>query len=67
MKSPILGLQVACVIFALMSLAQLIRLLVGAEVIVNGHILPLWASAVAFVVVGSLSVWMGRLSRLGTR
>lgn len=66
MNSPSLGLMVACATFALMSLAQLTRLLAGAEVTVNGHILPLWASAVAFVIVGSLSIWMGRLSRLGT-
>ncbi len=67
MKSPSLGLKVACGIFALMSLAQLTRLLSGAEVAVNGHLVPLWASAVAFVIVGGLSIWMGRLSRLGTQ
>jgi hypothetical protein len=66
MKSPALGLKVACVVFALMSLAQLTRLLVGVEVTVNGHFVPLWASGIAFVIAGGLSAWMGRLSRLGT-
>lgn len=67
MKSPTLGLKVASAIFALMSLAQLLRFLSGAEIAVNGRLVPLWASAIAFVIVGGLSIWMGRLSRLGTR
>lgn len=66
MNSPATGLKVACAIFGIMSLAQLTRLLAGAEVMVNGHLVPLWASGIAFVIAGGLSAWMGRLSRLGT-
>lgn len=63
MNSPIMGLQVAAAIFALMSIAQLVRLVMRAEVLVAGHRLPLWASGVALVVLASLSFWMWTLSR----
>lgn len=62
MNTPFTGLRVACVVFAIVSLAQLARLLFGAEVTVEGHLIPLWTSGVAFVFAGCLSIWMGRLS-----
>jgi len=65
MNSTTTALRVACVVFAIVSLLQLLRVVVGAEVSVNGHLVPLWASIVAFVFAGGLSVWMGRLSYLG--
>jgi hypothetical protein len=67
MDSPINGLRVACVVFGLVCIAQLVRLLMGAEVAVNGHFVPLWASGVAFVIAGGLSAWMGRLSYRGMK
>ena len=65
MDSRVTALRVACVVFALVSLLQLLRVVMGAEVSVNGHLVPLWASVVAFLFAGGLSVWMGRLSYLG--
>ena len=67
MNPQILGLRVASVIFGLMSLAQLARLLIRPEVVVGGHIVPLLPSALAFVVLGGLSVWMWKLSKLKDR
>ena len=67
MNSQTLGLRVASVIFGLVSLAQLTRVVTRAEVLVAGHPLLLWPSAVAFVVAAGLSVWMWRLSRSGTK
>ena len=52
MYSQILGLRVASVIFGLMSIAQLMRLLIRPEVLVAGHPMPLWPSALAFIVLG---------------
>ena len=52
MNSHILGLRVAGTIFGLMCLAQLLRLLTRAEVIVAGHPMPLWPSVVAFIILG---------------
>ncbi len=61
MNSQILGLRVASVIFGLMSIAQLVRFMIRPEVIVAGHIMPLWPSVLAFVILGGLSLWMCKL------
>jgi hypothetical protein len=63
MNSPKIGLRVASIIFGLISIAQLARILIRPEVIVGGHLLPLWPSALAFVILGGLSLWMWKLSR----
>lgn len=65
MNSQMLGLRVASVVFGLVSLAQLGRLVTGADVSLAGHVFPLWPSGVAFVVAGGLCLWMWRLSRAG--
>ena len=66
MNSQILGLRVASVIFGLMSIAQLVRLLIRPEVLVAGHLMPLWPSALAVVILGGLSLWMWKLSHTQT-
>ena len=66
MNSQILGLRVAGTIFGFMSIAQLARLVVRAEVIVAGHLLPLCPSALAFIILGGLSRWMWKLSHTHT-
>jgi len=65
MNSKIVGLRVASIVFGLVSLAQLGRLLVRPDVLVAGHHIPLWPSALAFVFLTALSVWMWRLSSKG--
>jgi len=67
MKSQILGLRVAGTIFGLMCLIQLSRLLTRAEVLVAGHRVPLWPSALAVVIAGGMSLWMWKLSRAATQ
>lgn len=62
MNSQILGLRVAGTLFGLMAMAQLLRLLIRPEVLVNGYLLPLWPSALASLVLGGLSFWMWKLS-----
>jgi hypothetical protein len=62
MSSQILGLRVASIVFALMSLAQLVRLAIRPEVLVAGHQMPLWPSVLAFIVLGGLSIWLWRLA-----
>jgi hypothetical protein len=62
MSSQILGLRVASIVFALMSLAQLVRLAIRPEVFVSGHQMPLWPSVLAFVVLGGLNIWLWRLA-----
>ena len=62
MDSKILGLKVASFIFGLISLAQLLRLVMRAEIIVAGYQLPLWPSALAFAILGGLSLWLWKLA-----
>ncbi len=63
MNSQIIGLRVASIVFGLMCIAQLARLLIRPEVLVAGHLMPLWPSALAFVILGGLSFWLWKLAR----
>jgi hypothetical protein len=61
MKSQIIGLRVSSIVFGLMSVAQLTRLIIRLEVLVAGYLMPLWPSALAFVILGGLSLWLWKL------
>lgn len=63
MSSQIIGLRVASLVFGLIALLQLARVVLGVGVIVAGHWLPLWPSALAFVILAGLSLWLWGLSR----
>ena len=54
----------AVVVFSVVSLLQLLRLLLGWDITINGITIPLWASGVAFVVAAGLAamVWRERRS-----
>jgi hypothetical protein len=67
MNAPVVGLRVASAIFGLMCLAQLLRLVTRVEVLVAGHQMPLWPNAVAFVILGGLSIWLWWLSSTASR
>ena len=45
------------------ALAQLARFIIRGRIIIGGHWLPFWPSAIAFFVLGALSVWLWQLSR----
>ncbi len=51
---------IAAVVFALVALAQLLRLVLGWPVVVNGINIPLWASAIACLVAAGLAVMVWR-------
>jgi hypothetical protein len=61
MKQPFTLAAVA--VFSIIALVQLLRLLMGWEVTIQGLAVPLWASGVAVVVAGGLAVtvWRERL------
>jgi hypothetical protein len=61
MKKPFTLAAVA--VFSIVALLQLARLLLGGDVTIEGHAVPLWASGVAVVVAASLAVtvWRERL------
>jgi len=67
MNSQNLGLKVAGFVFGLLCLAQLARLVIRPEVLVAGHPVPLWPSALAVVILAGLSLWMWKLSRAAAR
>jgi hypothetical protein len=50
-----------------MCLAQLLRVITQAEVIVADHHVPVWGSAVAVVIAGVLSFWLWKLSDRASR
>ena len=62
MKKP--AALVAAIVFWLIALAQLLRVLLRVRVMAGSHDIPLWLSAVAFVVLGALGMWVWRERRL---
>jgi hypothetical protein len=54
---------IAVVVFTLVALVQLLRVVSGWEVTVNGIAIPMWASVIALVVAGCLAVMVWRESR----
>lgn len=58
MSPQTLKLRVGGILFGLLAMAQLMRLLIRPEVLVAGHLMPLWPSMLAFLVLGGLSFWL---------
>jgi hypothetical protein len=54
---------VAVLFLALIALVQLLRFVLGWEITVNGVIVPVWASGIAFVVAAVLAVMLWRENR----
>ena len=50
----------AVVLFALIAVLQLLRFLLGWEVTVNGTLIPVWVSGIAFVIAAALAVLLWR-------
>ena len=57
MRNPFTHLAVF--ILSIVALVQLLRVLFGWEVMIQGYAIPLWASGIAFGVAGglALAVW----------
>ncbi len=67
MSSSLLGLRVASIVFGLMTLVQLLRLAFRPEVLVAGHMIPLWPSLLAVLILGGLCLWLWNLARPAPR
>ena len=63
MKKP--ASLVAAIVFWLIALAQLVRVILRVRVTAGNHDIPLWFSAVAFVVLGALGMWLWRERAVG--
>ena len=53
----------AVVLLGLLSALQLVRFLLGWEVLVNGVAIPTWASAIACIIAGGLAIMLWREAR----
>jgi hypothetical protein len=51
---------VAMIVFWLIALAQLLRVFLRVRVTAGSHDIPLWLSSVAFIVLGTLGLWLWR-------
>ena len=54
---------IAALMLGLVALMQLLRLILGWSVVVNGFGIPLWPSAVACLVAAGLAVMVWREAR----
>ena len=55
--------SLTCLLLGLIALLQLTRVVLGWDVVVNDFPIPLWASGIAAVVTGGLSLLTWRESR----
>ena len=67
LNSPVFGLRLVSVFAALGSLAHLVRLFLGFQILIGSHAVPVAASGVALVVLGLVSFWFWKLSTLAAR
>lgn len=51
---------VAAILLALIAVLQLVRFLLDWEVTVNGAVIPVWASGIAFLIAAILAVLLWR-------
>jgi hypothetical protein len=56
---------VAAIVFWLIAIVRLLRVLLRVRVTAGSHDIPLWLSAVAFVVLGALGMWLWRERAVG--
>jgi hypothetical protein len=54
---------IAIVVFSLVALLQLFRFILNWEVTVNGVVIPVWASGIAFVIAATLALMLWREGR----
>jgi hypothetical protein len=55
---------IAAVVFAFVAVMQLLRVILAWPVSINGVVVPVWASAIAFVIAAGLSLMLWRERRL---
>ena len=53
-------------LLALIAVAQLLRFILGWEVTVNGLIVPVWLSAIAFAITAGLAIMVWQEARRGS-
>jgi len=57
------GSLLATILLSVVSLAHLLRLVFGVELLADGVEIPLWTSALGFVIPGAIAVMLLRENR----
>ena len=55
--------SLAIAIFTIVAIAHLLRILLGWEVIIQGTVVPMWASYLGLIIAGGLAFLLWRESR----
>ncbi len=55
-------LKVAGIIFLAVAIIHLLRLILKLEVIIAGHVIPMWFSIMWVIITLALSLWMFKIS-----
>ncbi len=54
---------IAIVIFSLVAVLHVLRLIFGWQAVINGLVIPMWASVVGLIIAGGLAIMLWRESR----
>lgn len=55
----------AIAIFTIVAVVHLLRILMGWEVVIQGTVMPMWASYVGLIIASGLAIMLWRESRQG--
>jgi len=67
MKSQLIPLRVAGILFAIAAAGHIIRLATGAVITVGSCTIPLWVSLPGIFIAGGLAMWMWKASLAAAR
>jgi len=56
-------ITIAIVIFSLVAVLHVLRLIFGWQAVINGLVIPMWASVVGLIIAGGLAIMLWRESR----
>ena len=54
---------IAIVIFSLVAVLHVLRLIFGWQAVIDGLVIPMWASVVGLIIAGGLAIMLWRESR----
>ena len=56
-------ITIAIVIFSLVAVLHVLRLIFGWQAVIDGLVIPMWASVVGFIIAGGLAIMLWLESR----
>jgi hypothetical protein len=51
-------IYIAAIIFSLVALIQFVRMAMGWTIVINGVTIPLWVSAIVFLLTAGMAWWL---------